>query len=102
MRARLLILALAVVAMLGAVQPASAAPLTFHLSVNDVLASVAKTNAFIAALGKQAKGAKLVPGGMKFANQICADIGSVYQLGAVNVLDGAECAAGGGHDAQRA
>ncbi|MCC6764468.1 MAG: hypothetical protein IT293_07365 [Deltaproteobacteria bacterium] len=61
---------------------------TFHLSVGDVLASVGRTNAFLASLGKNARGLKLVPGGTKFAGLTCAGFGDVYKLGAVTVLDG--------------
>ena len=48
--------------------PASvrAEALTFHLSVADVLASVNRTNALLASLGKPVRGVKLVPGGTSF------------------------------------
>jgi hypothetical protein len=88
-RPSLLIVATVLVGLtLVAGRDASAAPLTFHLSPNDVLASVGRTNAFIAALGKRAKGAKRVPDGLSFAGQTCAAFGSVYRLGAVSVLTG--------------
>ena len=67
---------------------AQAESLTFHLTVNDALASVAHYNAFVASLGKRAKGVKLVPGGTTFAGQSCAAFGDVYRLGAIRVLDG--------------
>jgi len=67
---------------------ARAETMTFHLSVADVLASVGKTNAFLASIGKPARGVKLVPGGTKFAGLTCAGFGDVYQLGSITVLDG--------------
>lgn len=85
---RPVVLVAALASVLVAASRASAAALTFHLSANEALASVARTNAFVAALGKRAKGVKLVPGGLTFAGQTCAAFGSVYQLGAVSVLDG--------------
>lgn len=80
-----LALAVAVLAVPGA---ARAELMTFHLSVGDVLASVGRTNAFLATAGKQARGVKLVPGGTKFAGLTCAGFGDVYRLGSVTVLDG--------------
>ena len=69
-------------------RPASAEPMTFHLTVGDVLASVGHTNDFLVSLGKQARGVKLVPGGTKFAGLTCAGFGDVYKLASVTVLDG--------------
>jgi hypothetical protein len=71
--------------------PAHAAPtesMTFHMSVGDALASVGRTNAFLASLGTQARGLKLVPGGTRFAGLTCAGFGDVYELASVTVLDG--------------
>jgi len=69
--------------------PAHAELLTFHLTVGDALASVGRTNAFLASLGsKNARGLKLVPGGTKFAGLTCAGFGDVYKLASVTVLDG--------------
>ncbi|MCC6847474.1 MAG: hypothetical protein IT294_03150 [Deltaproteobacteria bacterium] len=79
-----LVLALALLAPRGA----GAEVRTFHLSVGEVLGSVARTNAFLVSLGRQARGLKLVPGGTKFAGLTCAGFGDVYKLGAVTVLDG--------------
>lgn len=71
------------------VRPAVAAEtFTFHLTPQDVLASVARTNAFLVSLGKDAKRLKLVPGGTTFAGQTCAGFGDVYKLAAVSVLSG--------------
>ena len=67
---------------------AAAETLTFQLSVREVLASVSRYNAFLAGLGTRARGAKLVPGGTRFAGQTCAALGDAYRLGAVTVLDG--------------
>lgn len=77
-----------VVSVVAAPRAARAELMTFHLSVGDVLASVARTNAFLVSLGKQARGLKLVPGGTKFAGLTCAGFGDVYKLGSVTVLDG--------------
>jgi hypothetical protein len=97
MRRRSLVLASAValVALAGMVRPAVAQipaptpqPMTFHLTVGDVLASVGRTNAFLVSLGKQARGVKLVPGGTRFAGLTCAGFGDVYKLASVTVLDG--------------
>jgi len=87
-RSFLLGLILLVAGFLGAARPARAEPMTFHLTVGDVLASVGRTNAFLVALGKQARGLKLVPGGTRFAGLTCAGFGDVYKLGTVTVLDG--------------
>jgi len=65
---------------------AHATPMTFQLDVRDALASVDRYNAFVASLGKSAKGLKLVPGGTTFAGQTCAALGTVFQLGSVTVL----------------
>jgi len=62
--------------------------LTFHLPAREALASVGRYDAFIASLGKRAKGVKLVDGGTSFAGQTCAAFGGVYRLAAVTVLDG--------------
>ena len=78
-------LVLAAALVLG--RTAQAESLTFHLSVSDMLASVARYNAFVASLGKQAKGVKVVPGGTTFAGQTCAAFGEVYRLGAIRILD---------------
>lgn len=70
-------------------RPAAAELMTFHLTVADALASVGRTNAFLASLGtKNARGLKLVPGGTKFAGLTCAGFGDVYKLASVKVLDG--------------
>ncbi len=66
---------------------ARAEPLTFHMSVEDVLGSVGQTNAFLASLGKPVRGVKLVPGGTKYGGQTCAALGEPYRLGAVTVLE---------------
>lgn len=69
--------------------PARAELMTFHLTVGDALASVGRTNAFLASLGsKNARGLKLVPGGTKFAGLTCAGFGDVYELASITVLDG--------------
>lgn len=90
MRARVhtVALLLALAAALVPVRSAQAESLTFLLTVSDALASVARYNAFVASLGKQAKGVKLVPGGTTFARQTCAAFGDVYRLGAIRILDG--------------
>ena len=62
--------------------------LTFHLSVADVFASVNRTNAFLASLGKPVRGVKLVPGGTLYGGQTCASLDDLYRVGAVTVLDG--------------
>jgi hypothetical protein len=67
---------------------AQAESLTFHLTVSDALASVARYNAFVASLGKRARRVKVVPGGTTFARETCAAFGDVYRLGAIRVLDG--------------
>lgn len=72
----------------AAPRSASAEPMTFHVSVAEVLASVGNTNAFLVSIGKQARGLKLVPGGTKFAGLTCAGFGDVYKLASVKVLDG--------------
>ncbi len=70
--------------------PARAELMTFHLTVGDALASVGRTNAFLASLGsKNARGLKLVPGGTKFAGLTCAGFGDVYKLASITVVDGA-------------
>jgi hypothetical protein len=79
---------LALVLLMSA-RPAAAELMTFHLTVGDALASVGRTNAFLASLGtKNARGLKLVPGGTKFAGLTCAGFGDVYKLASVKVLDG--------------
>ena len=90
MRGRRLVAALlgALAASLVAGSNARATVLTFHLPARDALASAGRFSAFVASLGKQAKGVKLVPGGTSFAGQTCASFGEVYKLGAVAVLDG--------------
>lgn len=80
-----LVVALAVLAVPRA---GRAEALTFHLSVGEVLDSVARTNSFLASLGKSARGVKLVPGGTKFAGLTCAGFGDVYKLASITVLDG--------------
>src|SRR5580765_7536494 len=72
----------------GAQIPGPTQPMTFHLGVGDVLASVGRTNAFLVSLGKQARGLKLVPGGTKFAGLTCAGFGDVYKLASITVLAG--------------
>ncbi|MGH7893499.1 MAG: hypothetical protein ACREQL_02470, partial [Candidatus Binatia bacterium] len=89
-RPSLLTLWLALVSSLALPRTAGAKLLTFHLSASDALASVARYNTFVASLGTRARRVKLVPGGTQFADQTCAAIGDVYQLGAVTVLDGPE------------
>jgi len=84
---RALTTAFALVAILVLPGAGRGEPLTFDLAPGDVLGSVARYGAFIASLGKQAKGTKLVPGGTRFAGQTCAGFGDVYQLGAVTVFD---------------
>ncbi len=75
--------------LLAVARPAVAEIMTFHLTVGDALASVGRTNAFLASLGtKYARGLKLVPGGTKFAGLTCAGFGDVYKLASIKVLDG--------------
>jgi hypothetical protein len=90
MRARRLVPALlaALAVSLVGIGSARATVLTFHLPAREALAGAARYSAFVASLGKQAKGVKLVPGGTLFAGQTCASFGEVYKLGAVTVLDG--------------
>ena len=85
---RALSLAGAVVLTLTMPAAARATPMTFHLSARDTLASVERYNAFLASLGKSAKGLKLIPGGTTFAGQSCAAFGSVFQLGSITILRG--------------
>ena len=69
--------------------PVRAELMTFHLTVGEALASVGRTNAFLASLGsKNARGLKLVPGGAKFAGLTCAGFGDVYKLASITVLNG--------------
>jgi len=91
MRSRrlMLLLVFVVAATLVLPQRVAAELLTFHLPASEALAGVARFNAFVASLGRQARGVKLVPGGTSFAGQTCAGFGDVYGLAAVTVLDGA-------------
>src|SRR6266403_122322 len=74
--------------LVAAASPARATPMSFQLTVGDVLGSVDRYNGFLVSLGKSAPHVKLIPGGTVFAGQSCAAFGSVFALGSVAVLDG--------------
>jgi hypothetical protein len=78
----------ALVLLLALPGAARAEPMTFHLTVSDVLESVDRYNAFLVSLGTRARGVKVIPGGTNFAGQSCAGFGSVFRLGSVAVLEG--------------